>query len=131
MLLSTVLLISAGAVGAITGALHGALLHRRVIPPLLDARGRALVPAPPMRRMLIGLLHFSTFAWISGGLALIIAALFLPQAARLMAGVLVGSQFLYGAVGNFASLRRLHPGWILMSLAAAAIVWGMWLDVGF
>ena len=45
-------------------------------------------------------LHFSTIVWFLGGLALIAAALWFEQDARLATGLFVGGPYLFGALGN-------------------------------
>jgi hypothetical protein len=46
--------------------------------------------SPPIRRLLAGLLHFTTFNWFISGLALLIAAYSFGREARLATGLLVG-----------------------------------------
>src|SRR5207237_1019986 len=64
-----------------------------------------------VRRIVPGLLHFSTFNWFLGGLALIAAAIWCEQDARLATGLFVGSSYLYGALGNLWATRGRHVGW--------------------
>ena len=71
------------------------------------------------------LLQFSTFNWLLGGLALIAAALWFGQGAKLATGLLVGSSYLFGAVGNLWGTRGRHPGWMLMAVALVLIVLGV------
>jgi len=73
-----------------------------------------------------GLLQFSTFNWLVGGLALLVAALVFRRDARLATGLLVGSSYLYAAVGNFwATHGRPHPGWLLYGTALCLIAYGL------
>jgi hypothetical protein len=51
-----------------------------------------------------------------GGLALIAAANWFEQDAKLATGISVGSMYFYGAVANLLGTRRLHPGWVLMAI---------------
>jgi hypothetical protein len=71
------------------------------------------------------LLHFSTFNWFVGGLALIISARAFGQEARLVTGVLVGSSYLFGAVGNLWGTRGRHAGWVLYGIAVLLIAYGL------
>jgi hypothetical protein len=71
------------------------------------------------------LLHFSTFAWLVGGLALIAAAFCHGPDVKLATGLLVGSLYLFGAVGNAWATRGRHPGWMLMAAAAVLIAYGL------
>lgn len=121
MTTSSIALLLGGALGCIVGVTHGILLQRLLRPAIL-----ALPRSPPaltgaMRRLIMPLIQFSTFAWVSGGAVLIFAACWLPAPAQQIASLLVGSQYLYGAIGNLAATRSLHPGWILMTLSIGLI----------
>ena len=78
-----------------------------------------------IRRLIPLLLHFSTFVWFGGGLALIAAAFWLDRDARLAIAVLVGAAYLFGALGNLWGTRGRHPGWMLLALALGLIVVGI------
>ena len=65
-----------------------------------------------------------------GGLALIIAAYAFGPQARLATGLLVGSSYLFGAVGNLWATRGRHPGWALYGVALVLIVLGLGGDAG-
>jgi len=84
----------------------------------------------PIRRIVPLLLHFSTVSWFLGGLALIAAALWFGQEARLATGVLVGGLYMYGAVGNLWGTRKLHPGWMLLAAALVLIAPGVSKSAG-
>ena len=114
----------AGVIGVGTAVVHGILTQRLMVRPveafLVDKR-----IAAPIRRLVPPLLQFSTFNWFVGGLALIVAALWFGPDARLMTGLLVGSSYLYGAVGNLWGTRGRHPGWMLMAAALVLIAVGV------
>lgn len=115
----------AGVIGSGTAVAHGILMHRLMVTPvaallLADQRITAGI-----RRLVPLLLHFSTFNWFLGGLALIAAAIWFEQDARLATGLLVGSSYLFAALGNLWGSRRLHPGWMLMAVALILIVFGI------
>jgi len=84
----------------------------------------------PIRRIVPLLLHFSTVSWFLGGLALIAAALWFGQEARLATGVLVGGLYMYGAVGNLWGTRKLHLGWMLLAAALVLIALGVSKSAG-
>jgi hypothetical protein len=75
----------------------------------------------PIRRLVPLLLHFSTISWFLGGFALIAAAIWFGQDARLTTGLFVGSLYVFGAVGNLWATRGRHPGWMLMAAALVLI----------
>jgi len=115
----------AGVIGSGTAVVHGILTQRLMVRPieaLFRSHGRI---SAPVRRLLPGLLHFSTFNWFLGGLALIAAAIWFEQDARFATGLLVGSSYLYGALGNLWVTRGRHVGWVLYAVALVLIVFGV------
>jgi len=54
-------------------------------------------------------------------------AVHLPPAKEnvLATGLLVGSSYLFGALGNLWATRGRHPGWMLYALALVLIVFGV------
>ena len=115
----------AGVIGSSVAVFHGVLTQRLMVRPVeaLFVADRRI--AAPIRRLVPLLLQFSTFNWLLGGLALIAAALWFEHDARLATGLLVGSSYLYGAVGNLWGTRGRHPGWMLMAVALVLIVLGI------
>jgi hypothetical protein len=113
----------AGVIGSGVAVVHGVLVQRLMVRPI-----ESLAAPPfsaPIRRLVPGLLQFSTLNWFIGGLALIAAAAWFEPDAKLAAGVLVGSSYFFGAVGNLWSTRGRHPGWILYAVALVLIVFGV------
>ncbi|HEY2612489.1 MAG TPA: hypothetical protein VGI94_16905 [Reyranella sp.] len=115
----------AGVIGSSVAVFHGVLTQRLMVRPVeaLFVADRRI--AAPIRRLVPLLLQFSTFNWLLGGLVLIAAALWFEHDARLATGLLVGSSYLYGAVGNLWGTRGRHPGWVLMAVALVLIVLGI------
>jgi len=115
-------LAAAGIIGSGVAVVHGVLTQRLIIAPFERlADGRI---AAPIRRLVPCLLHFSTFNWFLSGLALFVAAISFDLEARLATATLVGSSYLFGALGNFWGHRGLHPGWALYAVALVLIVYG-------
>jgi hypothetical protein len=115
----------AGVIGCGVAVLHGILVQRLMVRPfeeLAIADGRIGVS---IRRLVPLLLHFSTISWFLGGLALIAAARWLERDGRLATGILIGSLYLLGALGNLWATRGLHPGWMLMTAALVLIACGV------
>lgn len=112
-------LATAGVIGSAVALIHGALTQRFMVEPLTAGEGRPLPGR--IRRIVPALLHFSTFNWFIGGLVLLAAAYVLEPQARLVAGLLVASSYLYGAVGNLWATRGRHPGWALYTIALVLI----------
>lgn len=120
-----VALIAAGIIGSGVAVVHGLLTHRLMTAPWMRLSGGDAQIVPPIRRLVPALLQFSTFNWFLGGLALIAAALWLGPEARRVTGLLVGSSYLYGAIGNGWGVRALHPGWMLYAVALGLIAYGI------
>jgi len=116
-------LAGAGIIGIVVAVVHGVLTERLMAAPLRAATQPRL--SAPIRRIAPLLLQFSTFNWFLGGLALIAAALWLGPEARWVAGLLVGSSYLFGAAGNLWATRGRHPGWALYALALVLIAYGL------
>lgn len=116
-------LVAAGVIGAAVAVIHGVLTQKLMVAPVYGD-GRL---SPVIRRLSAALLQFSTFNWLLGGVALVAVALAAvePQA-RLAVGLLVGSSYLFGVVGNFWGTRGRHPGWALYAVSLGLIVYGLW-----
>ena len=116
-------LAAAGVIGSGVAVVHGVLTQRLMVRPFQRiADGRISATA---RRLVPPLLHFTTFNWVLGGLALILAALAFGPQARLTTALLVGSSYLFGAVGNCWASRARHPGWMLYTVALVLIAYGV------
>ena len=116
-------LILAGILGSTVAVMHGAITQRLMVVPFREVAKARL--SGTIQRIVPPLLHFSTFNWFLGGLALIAAALWLGPEARWVAGLLVGSSYLFGAAGNLWATRGRHPGWALYALALVLIAYGL------
>ena len=119
-----VAILAAGLIGAATAIFHGILTHRLMVQPIDRRLAEATGVAPTIRRIVPPLLHYSTYSWLVGGIALIIAASARPEV-RLAVGLLVGSMFLYAAIVNLWATRGRHPGWMLMGASVALIAFDL------
>jgi hypothetical protein len=115
----------AGVIGSGVAVVHGMLTQRLMVRPIEKVFLADKPRGTPLRRLVPGLLHFSTFNWFLSGLALIAAAIWFDDEARLAIGLLVGSSYLFGALGNLWATRGRHPGWMLMAAAIVLIVLGV------
>ena len=116
-------LVLAGVIGSGVAIVHGVLVRRRMIEPLQDLAATRI--SRSRRIMMAGLLHFSTFNWFVGGLALLGCAFAGGTEAKLATGLLVGSSYLYGALGNLWASRGRHPGWVLYAIALFLIAYSI------
>jgi hypothetical protein len=115
---------AAGIIGACVAMVHGILVQRLMVKPfekfaLADKR-----IAASTRRLVPLLLHFSTISWFLGGLALVAAANWFDQNARLATSLFVGGCYMFGAIVNLWATRGRHPGWMLMAAALVLILLG-------
>lgn len=115
-------LVAAGLIGCGVAVIHGLLTQRLMAAPFERLAGPQ-VPGS-VRRLAPMLLQFSTFNWFLGGVALVVAALSFGPEARLVTAALVGSSYLYGALGNLWGTRGRHPGWALYAVALVLIAYG-------
>lgn len=115
----------AGVIGSCVAVVHGILTQRLMVRPLQAFFLTDKRTAASVKRLVPVLLHFSTFNWFLGGLVLIAAAIWFEQDARLATGLLVGSSYLFGALGNLWGTRGRHPGWMLYAVALILIVFGV------
>ena len=113
----------AGVIGSLSAIVHGVLTQRFMVRPIQELTAAKLSPA--IRRLVAVLLQFSTFVWLAGGIALIVAARSLDGEARFATGVMVGSTYLFATIGNFWATRGRHPGWVLFGVALLLIVYGL------
>jgi hypothetical protein len=116
-------LVAAGLIGGAGAIVHGILTERLIVRPFQE-RAATHIPRST-RRLLAMLLHFSAFNWLVGGLVLLVAANTFEREARLVTGLLVGSSYLFAAVGNLWATRGRHPGWVLYGAAVLLIVYGL------
>jgi hypothetical protein len=119
-------LAAAGLIGGGVAVIHGVLTQRLMVRPVLaDGRTPAI-----FRRLVPALLHFSTYNWLLGGVALVVVAVAaVGPGARLAAGLLVGSAYLFGVIGNAWATRGRHPGWMLYAVAVVLIGYGLSPDL--
>ena len=123
--MQNLLLSLAGLIGAATAIFHGIVTHRLMVVPidrrLADAAGVSMT----IRRIVPPLLQYSTYSWLVGGVALVIAANVAGAETRLWISLLVGAEFLYAAIANLWATRGRHPGWVLMAAAVILIALDM------
>jgi hypothetical protein len=112
-----------GAIGSAVAIFHGVLTQRRMVEPFQHIAAERLPRT--IRRLVVALLHFSTFNWFLIGFALVIAAFALGREAKLAIGLLAGSSYLYGALANLWATRGRHIGWVLYATALALIAYGL------
>ena len=121
MIAQNVLFVAAGAVGVAVSVIHGVLMQRLMIGPILagnDLPGRS-------RRIFPVLMHFSTAVWFLTGVGLIVASLYLPASTTMVIAYLTAALYAMGAFGNFWGTRGRHFGWIPLAGSVALIAWAL------
>jgi hypothetical protein len=118
-------LIAAGGIGSAVAVIHGLLMQRYMIAPIetwfasgapMNAASKKLTPI---------LLHLSTIYWFAGGLALIAAALWFDNSAKLAIAGCVGAIYACAVVGNFIGTKGRHPGWMLYAISVTLIAFAI------
>lgn len=117
-------LVTAGVIGAVTALIHGVLTQKFIVMPVDRRLAADTGVSGQIRRLTAVLLQYSTFSWLAGGLALIVAALWLEPEARLSVSLVVGSGYAYAVLGNAWATRGRHPGWMLLALSVALTIAG-------
>lgn len=112
--------IAAGSLGCIVAVVHGVILHKKMVGPILTE----MKLAESLRRLIPLLLHFSTVFWFLGGLALIATPMYPNDYVVLTTAAFVGLLFGFGAIGNFWGTGGKHPGWVLLAAAVGLIIYG-------
>ncbi len=112
--------IVAGSLGCIVAVVHGVILQKKMVTPILTE----MKLAESLRRLIPLLLHFSTVFWFLGGIALIATPLYPNEYVTLATAVFAGLLFTFGAIGNFWGTRGRHPGWMMLAASVALIIYG-------
>ncbi|WP_422345545.1 hypothetical protein [Parasphingorhabdus sp.] len=116
----------ATAIIAVTvAAAHYILGERVVLKPLFAEPTEGLLSAPSMRRLTWAMFQLHSLVWASLGIAVLLNRL---QGGSDLIGYLAILIFTTSGIGNFAALRRPHPGGILLILAAATSAADIWFN---
>ena len=116
-------LVTAGVIGSGVAVVHGVLTQRRIVEPFQQLAATQITTT--VQRLGAFLLQFSTFNWFVSGLALLVAAYAFQREGKLTTGLLVGSSYHFGALGNLWATRGRHPGWVLYGAALCLIFYGL------
>lgn len=114
-------MVIAGMLAMATAVFHGWLGEVRVMGPVLGAlRGQ---PGPAGSHRLHWLIRLSwqagSVAWFGGGVILAAWPWVTDAGKRPLVFLVLAAVYAFGALGNAIILRGRHPGWMLMSAAAA------------
>lgn len=116
-------LVIAGVIGSCVAVVHGVLMERHIVKPLVQMAQERRMRASLIRLAPV-LMHFTTISWVLGGLALIAAASWFGRDARLTTILFVGGSYIFGVLGNLWATRGRHPGWMLLGMAVVLIAYG-------
>ncbi len=125
MSLPDLALIAAGVLGAGVAVIHGVVMQRYIVRPIEQGFGSGAHMNVAAQRLTPILLHLTTLYWFAGGLALIAAALWFDDSAKLATAGCVAAIYLPAAIGNLWGTRAGHPGWILYGVSVALIGYGV------
>lgn len=113
-----IFLIGAGAIGAGAALIHGYLTQRVLVKQACDP---AVFASQPLRRLTAILLQFSTFNWLAGGIALILAAEMGLEARRTIS-LFVGINYGFAVIGNAWATGGRHIGWVVYAISLILII---------
>jgi hypothetical protein len=125
MEMQNIALTLAGAIGVATAIFHGLLTQKLIVRPITRRLADAPGVSATIGRLVPPLLHYSGFAWLTCGLALIVAAQSAAPDVRLAISLLAGAQYSYAALANLWGTRGRHPGWMLMAASVALIAFDL------
>lgn len=122
MTVSAICLAAAGAIGILTAVIHGVIMQRHMIGPLVAHLDAEPVLSRSARALVAPLLQVSTLAWAVAGIALVYSAVSGKRDAQHVAAAIAFILYLHATIANAAAVRSVHPGWLLMGLATILIV---------
>ncbi len=111
------LLVAAGGLAIVVGAIHGILGETHVF-------RRATIKPPRLRLLLRAIWQCSAIAWMGGGVLLLVAPR-LETDARHWIVLSFAAIYAVGIIGNAWVFRGRHPGWLLLSAVVALSLAGM------
>ena len=114
-------LVTSGCIGSFVAVVHGALMQKLMIPPILANTSHSQTS----RRLIPLLLHFSTFCWLLGGMALIATPFLTNSSIILTISTFVGVLYTFGTIGNLWGTKGRHPGWMLLAIAVGLIIYAV------
>lgn len=117
--------IAAAITAVIVAAAHFVLGERVVLKPLFAEQTNGVLSAPAMRRLTWMMYQLHSLVWASLGVAVLLNRLW---GGGDLIGYLAILIFGISGAGNFAALRRPHPGGILLLLAAALTAADIWFN---
>lgn len=116
----------ATAIIAVTvAAAHFNLGERVILKPLFAEPTDGLLSSPNMRHLTWAMYQLHSLVWASLGIAVLVNRL---QGGGDLIAYLAILIFTISGIGNFAALRRPHPGGILLLLAAATTAADIWFN---
>ena len=124
MIATEVTFVAGGAIGIVVSVIHGILLQRKIIAPYLLEPSLETIP-PALRLLIVLLLHSTTVAWLSIGMAVLAAPFFADPSGQRIIGGLAILNYAFAAFENGYATRWRHPGWVLLAIATVALAIGM------
>lgn len=116
--MNDMLLLSAGVIATSAAIIHGYLTQKYLVSPILSFTCSDSRMFSRLRAMLI---QYSTFSWVIGGVALILATQLETEARRAII-VLVGAGYAFAVTGNAWATSGRHVGWMVYSVVLAMLI---------
>lgn len=117
------LLIASGAIAIFGSVGHSFLSERVILRPLFAETGSTVLKNARTRDIVRAVFHIPSLAWGLLGAALILAGVAAASAPLLV--VAAAAVFLASGLANFAALRRVHPGAVVLISAGIFAIAGL------
>ncbi|MEH6758087.1 MAG: hypothetical protein V7676_11280 [Parasphingorhabdus sp.] len=117
--------IGTAVTAVIVAAAHFVLSARAVLKPLFAEPTKGVLAVSAMRDLTWVMFQLHSFVWASLGIAVLLNRL---ESGSHMIGYLAILIFTASGIGNFAALRRAHPGGLLLLFAAALSAADIWFN---
>ncbi len=117
--MSIVIAAAVAALAVATAIGHSLIGERRIFPALYAEPRTGVLASRPTRAVLRAVFHLPSFAWVVLGMAVLVARL--DGGDRIVSAV-AALIFASAGIGNLVALRRLHPGGVMMLVAAALTI---------
>jgi hypothetical protein len=117
--------ITTAVLGIIVAIAHSVLSERVLLGPLFRERSDGMLASEPTRNIIRAVFHMPSLAWSALGIAVFFNRL---QEGSDLLPITVIVVLAISGIGNFAALRRPHPGGIILLVMAGATLADIWIN---
>jgi hypothetical protein len=110
---------SVAGFGVAVALTHSMICEKQILAPLFEEESKVL-EKEEIKKVTRGMFHLPSFVWASLGVAVLVnrnseEGLIVPALASTVYGL--------SGIGNLICTKRIHPGGVLLLLAAACCIW--------